>query len=76
MQNITIGRYGDNEGIVHRDASGEIERIERNYAGWIEGIRDDGSTWIMWLDAHGSPECYWAQRDSGGGVIGEPIALT
>ncbi|WP_405137551.1 hypothetical protein [Nocardia sp. NBC_01388] len=75
MQNISIGRYSDNEGIVHRGESGEIERIEKNYAGWIEGARDDGSTWIMWLDAHGNPECYWGRRDADGGVIGDPVLL-
>lgn len=76
MQNITIGRYSDNEGVVHRDATGAIERIEKVYDGWIEGTRNDGSTWIMYLDAKGSPECFWARRDSGGGVIGDAIVLT
>ena len=75
MQNITIGRYSDNEGIVHRDANGAIERIEKNYDGWIEGIRDDGSTWILWLDAQGSPTVFWAKRDADGGVIGDPVPL-
>lgn len=75
MHNITIGRYDDTEGRVHRDTSGTIERIERTHAGWIEGTRDDGSTWIMFLDAAGSPEIYWAQRDAGGGVIGDGIPL-
>jgi hypothetical protein len=75
MQNITIGRYTEREGIIHRDESGDIQSIEQNYAGWIEGVRDDGSTWIMWLDAAGSPEIYWARRDPDGGVIGDGIPL-
>ena len=75
MQNITIGRYDSQSGIVHRDESGEITHIEQNYAGWIEGVRDDGSTWIMWLDAAGSPEIYWARREPSGGVIGDGIPL-
>lgn len=76
MQNIAIGRYSDTEGIVHRDESGAIERIEKHYAGWIEGVRDDGSTWIMFLDAAGSPECFWAKREESGGVIGDPVMLS
>lgn len=75
MQNITIGRYSDNEGRVHRDESGAIERIEKTHDGWIEGVRDDGSTWIMFLDASGSPEVFWGRRDEGGGVIGDGIPL-
>lgn len=75
MQNITIGRYGDNEGRVHRNESGATERIEKTHDGWIEGTRDDGSTWIMFLDSAGSPEIYWGRRDEGGGVIGDGIPL-
>lgn len=75
MQNITIGRYSDREGIVHRDEDGAIARIEKTHAGWIEGIRDDGSTWIMWLDAEGGPCVYWGRREPDGGVIGEGIPL-
>ena len=75
MYNISIGRYDDTVGRVHRDETGAIERIERTHAGWIEGTRDDGSTWIMFLDAAGSPETYWGRRDEGGGVIGDGISL-
>lgn len=75
MQNITIGRYSDDEGRVHRDEAGAIERIEKTHDGWIEGIRDDGSTWIMFLNAAGSPEVYWGQRDPDGGVIGDGLPL-
>jgi len=48
---------------------------ELGYSGLVEGVRDDGSSWIMWLDENGSPALYWARRDEGGGVIGEPIDL-
>ncbi|MCM6778052.1 hypothetical protein NDR87_30845 [Nocardia sp. CDC159] len=75
MQNITIGRYGDDCGLVHRGETGAIERIEKTHAGWIEGIRDDGSGWIMFLDAEGSPCVFWASREPDGGVIGEGIPL-
>jgi hypothetical protein len=71
MQNITIGRYEHSE----RPPRPGVTDIADLYAGWIEGTREDGSTWIMWLDADGNPEQYWAQRDEGGGVEGEPIML-
>lgn len=60
MQRIEIGRYPDS-------SSG--------YAGYIEGTRDDGSEWIMWLDEAGSPALFYGQREEGGGVIGDPVAL-
>ena len=75
MQNIAIGRYGDDEGLIHRDKSGAIERIEKTHAGWIEGVRDDESTWILFLDAEGSPQVFWPRRDPDGGVIGDGIPL-
>lgn len=63
LQNITIGRYAH-------------ESVTREWAGWIEGIRVDGSTWILYLDEHGSPCMYWAQRERDcGAVVGEPVAL-
>ncbi|MBF6326567.1 hypothetical protein IU451_29145 [Nocardia cyriacigeorgica] len=64
MKNISIGRYGPRE------------TIDDGYTGYIEGARNDGSTWILFLDADGSPALYWADRDSGGGVIGDPVILT
>jgi hypothetical protein len=63
MQNITIGRYSEAEG------------IEKAFAGWIEGVRDDGTSWIMYLDAEGNPETFWAQRESDGAVIGDAMIL-
>lgn len=81
MQNITIGRYrpGDLTATrVHHDDDGnEVSRETFDpHAGWIEGVRDDGTTWIMFMDAHGSPECFWARRESNGGVIGDGIDLS
>jgi hypothetical protein len=29
----------------------------------------------MWLDAKGSPQVFYARRDEGGGIEGEPIWL-
>lgn len=49
--------------------------VELGTAGLVEGERDDGSTWIMFLDEHGSPQCFWADRDEDGGAVGEPILL-
>lgn len=75
MRSITIGRYdrAAKHGLTVAQGSIDIPNI---YAGWIEGIRDDGTTWIMWLDAKGSPECFWGQRDPDGGVDGDPILLS
>lgn len=80
MQNITIGRYKQDEGVftrVHHDADGvEIGREQvKAYAGWVEGVRDDGTSWIMWLDASGGPECYWGRREPGGAVVGDSVSL-
>lgn len=76
MQNITIGRYqsGDFAHLQTEDGT-PADTIAAHFAGWIEGVRDDGTTWIMYLDAAGSPEIYWARRDSDGGVIGDGIPL-
>lgn len=80
MNNITIGRYRTGECVatrIHCDAdAAEVSREEfQPHAGWIEGVRDDESTWIMYLDAEGSPRCFWARRELDGGVIGEPTLL-
>ena len=79
MQNVTIGRYTENEGLVtrvHHEGDIEVSRtVTRDYAGWIEGTRDDGSTWIMWLDANANPTVYWGRREESGAVIGDPINL-
>lgn len=77
MQNITIGRYGLGDFTHLQTEDGTpAEKIAAQFAGWIEGTRDDGSTWIMYLDAHGGPETFWAQREEDGAVIGDPIILT
>lgn len=80
MQNITIGRYRDNEAIatrVHHDNDGnEIGREDfKAHAGWIEGVRDDGTSWVMFLDASGSPQTFWAHRDVTGAVSGDFVDL-
>ncbi|WP_280498377.1 hypothetical protein [Nocardia farcinica] len=80
MQNITIGRYRDNESLATRvrcDAEGvEISREEfKAHAGWIEGVRDDGTRWVMFLDAQGSPQTFWARREPDGAVTGPMIDL-
>lgn len=62
MKRISIERYPNPD--------------ELGYAGLVEGERDDGSTWIMWLDEHGSPQLFFAQRDEGGGVLGDPVVLS
>ena len=63
MQRITVGRYKDDD-------------TKTEYAGWLEGVRDDGTEWILWLDGDGNPTAFWPQRDTDGGVIGEPVSLT
>jgi len=80
MQNITIGRYKPGQLTatrVHHDNDGnEVSRETfEPHAGWIEGVRDDGSTWIMFMDAEGSPQMFWAQREPDGAVIGPGIVL-
>lgn len=79
MQNITIGRYKPDEGNItkiHYEGDEVVRReVVHSYAGWIEGIREDGTTWILWLDEHGSPKTFWAQREPDGAVIGEPVFL-
>lgn len=80
MQNITIGRYKDIEAVatrIHCDENGdEVSREQfKAHAGWIEGTRDDGTLWIMFMDAAGSPQMFWAQREEDGAVVGEPIEL-
>lgn len=81
MQNITIGRYSEGEAVatrIHCDAEGnEVSREQvQAHAGWIEGVRDDGTTWIMYMDAGGSPECFWPIRDESGAVSGDPVILS
>ncbi|MCX8559749.1 hypothetical protein OS122_02400 [Mycolicibacterium mucogenicum] len=73
MQNITIGRYGKIPADVPRQAG--VTPVQDLFDGWIEGVRDDGTTWIMWLDAHGSPTAFYAERDEDGGVASEPVNL-
>lgn len=72
MTNITIGRYTQRG----PDDVPDVHVVADHTSGWIEGTRDDGSNWIIFLAADGSPETYWARRDEGGGVLGDPIALT
>jgi hypothetical protein len=62
LKNINIERY-------------EHPSIASEWAGLVEGVRDDGTTWILFLDDHGSPALYWAERDLDGGVIGDPVIL-
>lgn len=52
-----------------------INPKEVGSVGLVEGVREDGSSWIVFLDADGSPECFWGLRDECGGVIGDPILL-
>ncbi|GAA2436246.1 hypothetical protein [Mycolicibacterium llatzerense] len=81
MQNITIGRYKPSQHLIDTtvqlgpNAANMVVDIASLYDGWIEGVRDDGSTWIMWLDAHGSPQCFWAEREDSGAVVGEAVNL-
>lgn len=81
MQNITIGRYKRDEHLhtAHIDIGDKTTSLTVDVAdlfdGWIEGVRDDGSTWIMWLDAHGSPVSFWAEREESGAVVGEAVNL-
>ncbi|WP_327139296.1 hypothetical protein [Nocardia sp. NBC_01327] len=80
MQNISIGRYKPERAFYCLDLDTDGNEIGRTkvhgWAGWIEGVRADGSTWIMYLDDQGNPDYYWAHRDSGGGVIGDPVLLS
>lgn len=74
MQNITIGRYrpASDSGLIVPPGSVDVADL---YAGWIEGTREDGSGWILWLDAQGSPDVFWGQRDPDGGIVGDPVVL-
>lgn len=74
MSNITIGRYkpAADHGLTVPEGSVDVADL---YAGWIEGTREDGSSWILWLDAKGSPDVFWAQRDPDGGIVGDPVVL-
>ena len=72
MNNITIGRYKPYQGEMPEGCTDIADECD----GWIEGVRDDGSTWILFLDATGSPTLFWAKRDEGGGVEGDPIDLS
>lgn len=74
MHNVTIGRYrpAADYGLTVPEGSVDVADL---YSGWIEGVREDGSSWILWLDANGSPDVFWAQRDEGGGIVGDPIVL-
>lgn len=59
MSTLTIGRY-------------DHPSITEDYAGWIEPA---DHSWIIFLDGHGKPAVYYAERDADGGVIGEPVTL-
>lgn len=61
MSNITIGRYNADLGAP--------------WSGWVEGADDADQSWIVFLDDTGRPALYWPERDSNGGVIGEPVRL-
>ncbi|MGW4718853.1 hypothetical protein [Nocardia sp. NPDC004260] len=74
VQNITIGRYKPAPTHPPFDGANVVD-IADHFAGWIEGIRDDGSSWIMYLDAAGSPLCFWAHREPDGAAIGDAIDL-
>ena len=71
MQDIKVGRYSDVYGINPVE---EIDgrTITHEFSGWIE---DEDRTWIIFLDEHGKPAFYWAERDELGGTIGEPVRL-
>lgn len=92
MNRVTISRFTPGSDMVKNsscvltddDGTEHVEKIEDHYSAVIEGERNDGSRWIMFVDADGSPELFWSERDPdqivdgvqiGGGVIGEPINL-
>ncbi len=67
------GRQSESNGRIRIDRYDHPDEV--GYTGSIEGVRDDGTSWILWLDAAGSPECFWANREADGSVIGDPILL-
>lgn len=93
MQRVTISRFTKGSDfalnstceLTDDDGTVTVVPIESQYSAVIEGDRDDGSRWIMFVDADGSPELFWSERDPdgfdadgnqiGGGVIGKPINL-
>jgi hypothetical protein len=80
MKRISIERYRTVPEDIPRPATPVVTGLGHGFvedfcSGLIEGERDDGTTWIMFLDQNGSPECFWARRDEGGGVLGDPILL-
>lgn len=75
MQRITIGRYGTIPADVSRPADPALTPAQDMYAGWVEGVRNDGTEWVLYIDKDGSPEVYFATRDTGGGVESEPVVL-
>jgi hypothetical protein len=61
MKRITIERYKNAD--------------ELNSAGLIEGETDSGKRWIIYLDADGSPQIFWPERDEDGGVTGPGVSM-
>lgn len=79
MQRISVERYRADDPslccVQEDDQEPRCVPIIEEYAGFIEGVRDDGTRWIMYIDAHGSPQIFWRERDEDGAVIGEGIPL-
>lgn len=53
-----------------------IERYDDDrLAHWGGLIEPEDRSWIIFLDEHGKPEVYWAERDADGGVVGPAVSL-
>lgn len=51
---------------------GTTRPLRHEWAGYVE---DKDRSWILFLDGLGRPALFWPNRDTEGGVIGEPIHL-
>lgn len=60
MTNITVGRYGPNEGTVLEDGT-----IRQDWQGWIE---PDDLSWIAFIDMGGRPTFFLDRDPVTGGV--------
>lgn len=49
------------------------EASQPTWGGYIEPA---DKSWIIWVNKAGVPALYWDERDSDGGVIGEPFQMT
>lgn len=67
MQNIVVGRYSAEEGLLRPDGT-----VERAWDGWIEP--EDRRDWIVFVRVNGQPVVY-LNRDPATGAVLESPAL-